>query len=687
MKARTRARVAWGIAGASVAFVGITIVYAAVRAVPMGDVTLTVTVMLATLAFGGVGALIAARTGNGVGWALLAVVGAIGVSLVAQTYATYAFLRPGTLLPFATFAAWLGQEAFLGSLVFIVAIPLLYPTGTPRWRWVWRLYVVAAIISSAGWAILPQELGLLDNEMTGPQNPFAITAWESMDGLVLGVAGLVILLCAALSVVSLVVRYRTSDGDERQQVRWLAYVGVAAAIALVLTIVLSTILGDPPPSGLPSFLQATSFMLFVWIVVFGIPAACGVAILKHRLYDLDIVVKKTVIFLLIAAGLTILSLAVLLLVPLFAVGTLTWWERSFFFVGVAIGTSFGPLRRLGRRVADRLVYGGRATPYEVLSAFSEQIGATYAGGEVTARMAQLLREATAASVARVWLAGGDFRVVAASPDDAPTIPWPADGVEVNYQGELLGGLSVEMPANDPMDATRDRLMRDLAGQAGPVLANVRLIEDLRASRQRLVSAQDEERRKIERNLHDGAQQQLVALAIKMNLVQSLAEKDPARASAMMGQVKGELQESLETLRDLARGIYPPLLADQGLAAALEAQSRKAAVPTRVEADGIARYSQETEAAAYFCCLEALQNISKYSNATRANIVLSVSEQELIFVVTDDGDGFDTSVTNYGTGMQGMADRLDAIGGRLDVESAPGMGTKVVGMLPTVGVQP
>jgi signal transduction histidine kinase len=258
---------------------------------------------------------------------------------------------------------------------------------------------------------------------------------------------------------------------------------------------------------------------------------------------------------------------------------------------------------------------------------------------------------------------------------------PDDAVPVRHQGELLGALSMQMPASDPMNPAKVKLAQDLAAQAGLVLRNVRLIEEVRESRRRIVSAQDERAKKIERDLHDGAQQQLVALAIKVNLAQSLASKDPDKAAVMMGQVKSELQESLETLRDLARGIYPPLLADQGLAAALEAQSRKAAVPTSVQGKDIGRYSQETESAAYFCCLEAMQNISKYANATHATIALSASEGELTFTVTDDGDGFDLTLTNYGTGMEGMADRVDAIGGRLDVESSPGVGTTVTGVLP------
>ena len=143
----------------------------------------------------------------------------------------------------------------------------------------------------------------------------------------------------------------------------------------------------------------------------------------------------------------------------------------------------------------------------------------------------------------------------------------------------------------------------------------------------------------------------------------------------------ETAEALADLRDLARGIYPPLLADQGLPAALEAQARKSIVTTVVESDGIARYPQEIESAVYFCCLEALQNVAKYASASRARIRLAESDAGLVFEVSDDGLGFDPTAIGYGTGLQGMADRMDALGGSIDVRSSPGEGTTVTGRIP------
>ena len=233
-----------------------------------------------------------------------------------------------------------------------------------------------------------------------------------------------------------------------------------------------------------------------------------------------------------------------------------------------------------------------------------------------------------------------------------------------------------------MNPAKEKLVRDLAAQAGLVLRNVRLVEDLRASRQRLVAAQDEERRRLERNIHDGAQQQLVALAVKARLAGQLTERDPAKAAEMLIQIEAETQTALEDLRDLARGIYPPLLADRGLVAALEAQSRKSQRRRRAwSADAVGRYSADVEATVYFCALEALQNVAKYAAADRTVIRSVASNGSLSFEVEDDGRGFDPDAVATGTGLQGMADRLAAVGGSLEIRSAPGQGTTVAGHVP------
>jgi signal transduction histidine kinase len=278
----------------------------------------------------------------------------------------------------------------------------------------------------------------------------------------------------------------------------------------------------------------------------------------------------------------------------------------------------------------------------------------------------------------------------------PSTTWPpdrpddrarersTDGVEVFpvvHQGEELGAIALRMTARDPMEPAKEQLVRDVASQAGLVLRNVRLISDLRESRRRIVTAQDERAKRLERDIHDGAQQQLVALAVKLRLAEQLAERDPSGAKEMLAQLQTDAGDALENLRDLARGVYPPLLADKGLTAALEAQARKAPVPVRVQADGAGRYPADVEATVYFCTLEALQNVAKYAHASETTVSLAAGDASLTFIVADDGRGFDPSTTGTGSGLQGMRDRVEALGGDLEVESASGHGTTVTGRVP------
>ena len=227
-----------------------------------------------------------------------------------------------------------------------------------------------------------------------------------------------------------------------------------------------------------------------------------------------------------------------------------------------------------------------------------------------------------------------------------------------------------------------------------MLRNARLADqlrdrmsELRASRKRIVAAADGERRRLERNIHDGAQQQLVALAVMTRLAETTLDGDMEGARAMVVQAQADAIGALENLRDLARGIYPPLLAELGLAAALAAQARRSPVPVTMAADGLRRYPQETEAAVYFCVLEALQNVAKYAGAAGAAVTLLSGDDALEFSVTDDGAGFDTGSGGTGSGLQGMADRLAAVGGELQIQSQPGHGTTVTGRLPAAALEP
>jgi signal transduction histidine kinase len=572
-----------------------------------------------------------------------------------------------------------------------------FPTGTlpsHRWRPILATGIAAVVLTAIGTLLNPVAVKVpAPGGAVRYPNPLGMTSLANPISTALVATVWVMVLAIGAAFLALVIRYRKGRSEERQQIKWVAFVaGLAILCNLLAPVALVACHCDSSP------VANAGFVGVAVLVFFGLPTALAIAILKYRLYEIDIIINRTVVYGLLAAAFTAVYVVVVV-----GIGSLVGYGvgNPVLTTGaaVAIALLFQPLRRRAQRVANRLVYGDRATPYQVLSDLAERMAGTYGLDDVLQQMAAILAHGTGATRVDVWLRlGRELRPVATWPADAttpapmslvgdeelPAIEDATRAVAVRHGDELLGALALEKPRNEPLSPTEDRLLQDLASQAGLVLRNVRLtaelqatIDELRASRRRLVEAQDEERRKIERNLHDGAQQQLVALTVQLGLLDRLAE-DPVRVREMAGQLQGGLRDALDDLRDLARGIYPPLLADKGLAAALEAQGRKAAVTTTIEPDGIGRYPREVEAAVYFCALEAMQNVAKYAEASAAVVRLAERDGRLEFEIQDDGRGFDADATNYGTGMQGMADRLDAIGGTLDVRSAPGRGTLVRG---------
>jgi signal transduction histidine kinase len=637
-------------------------------------------------------AIVVRQPRNAIGWLLLAVPVIVTFAFADGSYVTHTYaIDPGSL-PFGRAAAWIDRWILVPALGAFIPVFLLYPDGrlpSRRWRPVGIVALVAPIVVVVGMAVTPGRLtgGTLDNPVH-VTNPLGVPISRPTVELVTQLAGLAMLATAAAAFVGIVVRFRRSDPETRQQIRWLALVGGAFFADLVVALSLQ-------PLGLSETAGASVvYVLLFVILMIGTPVACGIAILKYHLFDLDVVVRKTLVATLLVALLALVSSAILLTVGQFAL-----WEGTPRGISVAVGIAvggllFGPLLRLARRIADRIVFGRRATPYEVLTDFSQRVADSYSMDDVLQRMASIVAAGTAAEGTSIWLlVDGVLREAAAWPQSAPTdarsggVRAEEDRFEVRHRGDLLGAIGVSMPPSDPMSEAKARVVRDLAAQAGLVLRNVKLFEELRASRERLVAAQDEERRKLERNLHDGAQQQLVALAVQLRLAEQMAGTDTDKEREILHRLQAMTNEALEDLRDLARGIYPPLLADKGLAAALEAHARRSPVPVTIDADGVGRYPQAIESALYFCSLEALNNVAKYSRATSATIRLRRESGVLRAEVTDDGVGFDRAAAREGTGIRGMADRLEAIGGRLDVRSSPGAGTVVSAVVPVGEAEP
>jgi signal transduction histidine kinase len=677
----TRTRAPWFLLGAAGALFAFAFPLGLVNGSIQSDPLFSSVAIVMMLGYTTVGALIASRRAGGpIGWLFMAVGLGFVLSVSTSEYAIYAYRHPGEL-PLGLFAAWMNNWLFIPTITPLIVVLVVFPTGrvlSGRWRFLPLAVVVLSVLGVVGTMLRVGQLDLT----TGVHilNPTGSEALDGLAAVLMTIAGFGLIGCLIAALFAIGLRYRRSRDEERQQIRWLAYAALGGGLLLLGGMVASIVTGSEDNA-----VVNVLFYAFFVCVGLGVPFAAGIAILRYRLWDLDIVVRKAVIFALVTGALTAGLLVVAWIVPVTVIGTgLTGWERGLFLVGIVLGTLIGPLRRRARRIADRLVYGGRATPYEVLTEFSGRLADTYSADDVAPRMAAIVGSGTGARRTTVWLrVGRDLRPVGSWPEGSITEE-EASWFEVRHQGEALGAITVSMPANDPMTPDKERLVHDLAAQAGLVLRNVRLIEELRESRRRIVAAQDARARTLERNIHDGAQQQLVALAVKIRLADATIDKDPAAAHAALARLQRDAQDALETLRDLARGIYPPLLADKGLPAALAAQAAKSAIPTHVTADSIGRYPQDVESAIYFCALEALQNAMKYSGASSIDIAIAAVEDRLRFEIRDDGLGFDTATVMRGAGLEGMADRIDAIGGRLTIASAPGLGTRLDGVVPVPG---
>jgi signal transduction histidine kinase len=624
------------------------------------------------------------RPANKIGWIILAAGLLLGLGFFSRGYGWYGLIaaRPGPM-PVARAAEWLVNWIWIvpaGAFAFVL---LLFPAGLlPSRRWRPAAWFVAAVYAL-------DTIGYVARASRVWRDPFA----PQSQGWYPGLHSALVVLWPAATVVAgaaLVTRFARSSGEERLQLKWFA---AAAALVVVTIIPLAEApqISSRPAAGVP--LVGPLKVLFCLALV-CLWVAIAVAILKYKLYEIDVVISKALQYGTLAVFISAVYAALVA-----GVGTLAGGRRSPLLSAIAavvVAVTFHPVQLRAARLANRIVYGRRASPYQVLSEFARRIGGGYAR-DVLAQMATVVAAGTGAQRVVVWLrVGSELRPEAAS-DGSSAEPLPVDGHQlptlpdtdfaapVLYQGELLGAISIRMPRDEPLNPAAEQLVIDVASQAGLALSNAGLIEDLRASRQRLVAAQDEERRRLERNLHDGAQQDLVALAIKLRLASTVVEEDTAETRQLLGELQEDAAGALSNLRDLARGIYPPLLADRGLVPALRAQADKSPMPVVVDADGIGRFGQDIEAAVYFCCLEALQNIAKYAAASHVHICLAAHGHSLRFTVSDDGAGYDPSRTPMGSGQRNMADRLAALDGRLEVRSVPSKGTTITAHLPLPAV--
>ena len=536
-----------------------------------------------------------------------------------------------------------------------------------------------------------------------------------------------VLIALGLGVVGVAVagrRYARVSGPTRQRMQWLGLAVVLWAELVLVVVGLHILVAWPPR---PVETAAASLLLVAGsLVAAATPAVVGriERLLSHAVALAGLTGVVTVIYVFVVVGLG--------RVP-------TEEDKTILVLSMAAAAvcalAYPRARERLAAAAARLVYGSGYDPTETLESFAGRLTRAVPLDELLLQLCEHCVRHLALASAEVWTGtGGELVRVASVPhrDTAGTrlgdkelpvasrarvsgrswaevwMPSLLDGlgsgpvrlVPLVHTGQLFGIVVLERP--DPAeDFTEEdeRVLGELARQIAVALHNSELDSalqatleevqrtngELRASRARLVAAADLERRRIERNLHDGAQQNLVALAVKLRLAQRLGASDPEAALAMVEEAHSETLATVEELRALAHGIYPPLLMDRGLTIALGAAADRSPLATTVEAAGVGRYDQQHEAAAYFCCLEALQNAAKHAGEdATVEITLDQVDGELRFCVTDDGVGFDPDACEPGHGFVNMADRLGAIGGSLEIHSERGVGTRISGRIPLTG---
>jgi signal transduction histidine kinase len=577
-------------------------------------------------------------------------------------------------------AGWTDAIANAVNTAGVQVLPLImlrFPDGRPagpRWRWAEWL-VIGAMVTGATAALLNGGWGGDSLQALAPSPLRLATApWGDIMANVFYffmVAGM------GAGAASLFFRYRRAGGEQRHQLKWLVY-----AAALLVTALLAVNVN--PSTGWEVWAVGSGFAL--------IPIGIGVAVLRYRLYDIDLVINRTVLFALLAAFITIVYAT--MTVALSNIGPF----GSSIAATAVIAVAFEPVRQRAQRWADRVAYGKRASPYEVLSDLTQRLATTESAQGLLDRTARRLADGTGAERAGVWVAGGGiFRLAGTWPAGVGTVTvdkfdeLPGTAVPIESDGELLGALTVEKRRGDTSTPTEARLIHDLAGSSASVLRNLGLqselesrADELASSRRRLVDVQDFERRRLERDLDEGAQQLVVSLKVKLNVAARLARMEGVEPLAVMLEAMDqEAREAITQIRSLARGLYPQILEAEGLAAAVRSIAEFAPVPVEVDSVDIGRLSPELEATVFFCISEAITNAAKHAPGRQVFVKLGRSNGDLIFSVQDQGAGFDQKTVKAGSGLRNMADRLDAAGGLLEIDSAPGRGTRISGRVPLV----
>jgi two-component system NarL family sensor kinase len=672
---RTTIEIAWAGALISLAVVSVALVFAVYLMVVSPDSLLPPPHILfspiTTFAFSITGAFIASRQPkNPIGW-LFELVGFFSALILMST--TYYGMSKVTILPESQISVWLQAWVWIPTIIIPFSVLLLlFPDGrllSNRWLPFFLLAVVGLVLVLIAVGFNPDP-GLQQSIDLPEPNPFGVSGAGDILTTMLYLGGAMIIVAVLGSVISVVVRFRRSNGVSRTQMKWLAYAGFFVIVAIILSSLLAGIFPDEP-----NIEELT--IIIVDLAVSGIAIATGIAIIRYGLYDINLLINRTVVYgtlTLVIIGAYILIVGV---VSTFiqSMGTLV---VSFIATGV-IAVSFQPFRERLQRGVNHMMYGERDEPYAVISRLGRRLEATLAPESVLPTITMTVAQALKLPYVAISLREDDgFRIVFSTgerTEEQYILP-------LKYQAEEIGGLicGYRSPGESFSDSEKN-LLQDVANQASIAIHAIRLTHDLRRARRQLVQSREEERRRIRRDLHDGLGPILASHRLKIGSAYELFERNPAGAQALIKETEAGLTTAIEEIRRLVYDLRPPALDELGLVQAIKQsapQTPNLEITFKVPAK-LPELPAAVDVAAYRIVQEALSNTIHHSQASRVSVSLQVNE---IFEISihDNGTGLPEDYM-LGVGLTSMRERAEELGGTFELVSGKTGGTWVIVRLP------
>ncbi len=600
--------------------------------------------------------LVSRRSSNPLGWLFL--VGAVGQGLTGagREWLLFSQATSSHRLAGGVWAGWIGTWAYVPAFLTLPLALLVLPDGqllSRRWRWLLGVVAASGLVLSVG---LATSLGPLDESLPEVVNPVGMRLGGAAETAVNWSMN-VLMLALLAAIASLVLRYRRAEPDARPALKWVVIGGSIQGIELLYET-------GPWPNGLGPVVGPIAVVLFATTVV--------VTVLRYRVDQIDSVVSRSASWATLTGGLVLGYLAV--------VGAL---DEALTHVGASVvatalvAVAFAPARSWLQRGADRLVFGHRRDPYAALSALSGQLADGFASTSLLEAAAQGVASAMRLPYVAVASGGGDCGEVGARPERVHV-------VALEVRGEIVGHLTVGTGPARELTRSDARILGDLSRQVALAVAAVKTNDDLVRSRQALVTAREEERFRIHRDLHDGLGPSLAAVSMKVEAARSLVPDRPDEAVELLGRLKGEVRATIDDVRRVVYHLRPPALDELGLGPALIEASAALSygcvlVHVDVPAD-IGPLPPAVEVAAYHIATEGLTNVARHAGATHAWLRL-VRNGALEVTVDDDGGGLPVN-WQLGVGTQSMRDRADELGGSCTIGRSPAGGTRVTAVLPT-----